>query len=154
MRTPLSAQVSEFLYLSSYAAYSFYGLIGMGAAFVLLLIVTLGGVALALSYDSKALVGYGFIGAFIIPLVLPLSTSVHVLFIYLAILNVGVLLTARFKIWPEFTVASLIGSCLLFLDGSMDLIPMYFSRTDTRIWHDHLPYLFHHEPFELRLSRS
>ncbi len=103
------------LYLTTYAAYSFYGLLTVVPAFIILAIVILGGVALALSYNSKSLVGYAFFGAFVIPLILPLSTSVHALFIYLLVLNIGVLLTARFKIWPEFTVASLLGSCLLFL---------------------------------------
>lgn len=103
------------LYLSVYAAYGFYSLIGLMPAFILLCLITAGGVALALSYNSKALVGYAFVGAFIIPFLLPLAQSVHTLFMYLLILNVGVLLVARFKVWPEFTMGSLVGTCLLFL---------------------------------------
>ncbi len=103
------------LYLSIYAAYGFYGLIDMIPAFALLIIITAAGVGMALSYNSKALVGYAFLGAFIIPVLLPLGESVHVLFMYLFVLNAGVLLTARFKIWPEFTIGSLAGTCILFL---------------------------------------
>ncbi len=103
------------LYLSTYSAYSLYGLISTIPAFILLVIITALGVGLALAYNSKPLVSYAFLGAFIIPLLLPLAQSIHILFLYLIVLNLGVLLIARFKIWPEFTLASMIGSSVIFL---------------------------------------
>ncbi len=103
------------LYLTSYAAYSFYAIITVIPAFILLCLLTAVGVALALKYNSRPLLGYALAGGFIIPLIMPLSDSVHVLFVYLLVLNIAVLLVARFKIWPELTVASLIFSAVLFI---------------------------------------
>ncbi|MEO8637982.1 MAG: DUF2339 domain-containing protein [Candidatus Taylorbacteria bacterium] len=103
------------LYLSLYAAYSFYSLLSMPVAFTLLFVVTALGVGGSLLYDSKVLVSYSFLGAFIIPFILPLSLSVHVLFVYLLVINSGVLLVARFKVWPELTLGSLLGTSLIYL---------------------------------------
>jgi len=103
------------LYLSVYAAHSFYELIGMLTTFALMVIITALGVGSALLYNSKPLVSYSFVGAFIIPLLLPLSFSVHFLFVYLIILNAGILLIARFKLWPGITVGSLFGTSIIYL---------------------------------------
>ncbi len=102
-------------YLSIYAAYSFYQLIDPVSAFLFLFLITAASVALAIWYDSKALIGYSFAGAFIMPFLLPFSQDINLLFIYLLIVNAGALLVARFKVWPILTVASLAGTSLIYL---------------------------------------
>lgn len=104
------------IYLSVYAAYAFYGLITLPIAFVILAIVTALGAALSVYYNSLPLISYSLVGAFFIPLLLPMSDSVHTLFVYLLILNIGVLLIARYKIWPGLTAGSLIGTTLISLN--------------------------------------
>lgn len=103
------------LYLTAYASHAFYGLIDIIPAFIILLLITGAGVTMALSFNSKPLVSYAFLGAFVIPFILDVAQSVHVLFGYLIILNIGVLLVARFKMWPEFTVATLGATSLIYI---------------------------------------
>ena len=102
-------------YLSAYAAYSFYSLIGSFPAFILFAIITAVGSGLAVIYNSKPLMVYSLVGGFIIPLILPLSASPHVLFSFLIVLNAGILVVARFKIWPELAVMSIVGTGSLYI---------------------------------------
>ncbi len=104
------------IYLSVYAAYAFYGLITLPIAFVILAFITALGAALSVYYNSLPLISYSLVGAFFIPLLLPMSDSVHALFMYLLILNIGVLLIARHKVWPGLTAGSLIGTTLISLN--------------------------------------
>ena len=97
------------IYISIYSAYAFYGLIGLPMAFLFLLIVTSIGVSLALVYDSLPLVSFSFVGAFIIPFVLPITVTIHILFVYLLVLSLAVLLISYFKNWSGLTVGSLFG---------------------------------------------
>jgi uncharacterized membrane protein len=103
------------IYLSIYAAYAFYELINVPTAFIILCGITILGVGVSVAYNSLRLSAYAFFGAFLVPLLLPLNVSVHILFIYLAILAGGIALIARFKQWPELTAGSLIGVSLVSL---------------------------------------
>ena len=103
------------LYLATYAAYGFYELINMPLAFFILFCVTVLSATAALFYNSKPLFTWSLIGAFLIPFILPINASVHILFTYLLIVNSGVLLIARFKIWPEITVGNLLVTSLIYL---------------------------------------
>ena len=102
-------------YLSIYAAYSFYQLIDPFLAFVCLTMITAASVCLALWYDSKPLVGFSFAGAFIMPFLLPFSENMNTLFVYIIVVNAGALFIARYKVWPVLTIASLIGTSLIYV---------------------------------------
>ena len=56
------------LYVSAYAAYSFYHLIGSAEAFFFLFIISAIGVTMSLIYDSLPLVSFSLLGAYIITL--------------------------------------------------------------------------------------
>ncbi len=103
------------LYLSTYAAYGFYKLIDWPVAFFILFCITGLSVITALLYNSKNLVIWSLVGAFLIPFILPMNTSVHLLFTYLLIINSGILLIARFKVWPEIAIGSLMATSLIYL---------------------------------------
>lgn len=103
------------LYVSAYAAYSFYHLIGSPAAFLLLCIISVAGVALSLMYDSLPLVSFSLLGAYIITLLLPLSHSIHPFFLYILVLNAIVLGVTSFKRWPQLSVFSIVATFLLLL---------------------------------------
>jgi len=100
------------IYLSIYAAYSFYAIFSIPIVFSILALLVILGVALSIWYDSLALNAYAFTGAFIIPLILPVSTSIHIFFSYFLVLNVGLLLVARYKTWPQLTAGALIATGL------------------------------------------
>jgi uncharacterized membrane protein len=106
-------------YISAYAAFSFYGLISEPAAFVLFLLITGLGVILALSYDSKPLIQFSLLGGFIVPLIFPLANSVHAIFPYLIILNLAILIIARFKMWPDLTALGLVATALLCIQWTL-----------------------------------
>jgi uncharacterized membrane protein len=103
------------LYLSVYAAYSFYQLIDPVTAFISLAVITVASVALSLWYDARPLIGYSLIGALIMPFLLPFSESMHTLFIYLIVVNASGLFIARFKVWPQLTIGTLIGTSLIYI---------------------------------------
>ena len=98
------------LYVSVYAAYDFYHMIGTGFAFVALILVTLIGLVAALVYDSLPLISYSLAGAFIITYLLPLSENVHTFFLYMIVLNALVIALTTFKRWPELTMGTIIAS--------------------------------------------
>ncbi len=102
-------------YITTYAAFEFYGIISQPAAFALFIGITALGACLAIAYNSMPIIMFSLLGGFLVPLIFPLTDSVHVLFPYLIILNLAVLLIARFKAWPKLTVVSLIATGLLGL---------------------------------------
>lgn len=98
------------LYVSVYAAYDFYHMIGTGFAFIALILVTLTGLVAALVYDSLPLISYSLAGAFIITYLLPLSENVHTFFLYMIVLNALVIAVTTIKRWPELTMGTIIAS--------------------------------------------
>jgi len=106
-------------YISAYAAYSFYELISEPTAFLLFLCITGLGVILSLLYNSKPLIQFSLLGGFIVPLIFPLAHSVHAIFPYLIILNLSILLIARFKVWPDLTALGLVATALLCLQWTV-----------------------------------
>jgi uncharacterized membrane protein len=106
-------------YISAYAAFSFYGLISEPAAFLSFLLITGFGIILSLLYNSKPLIQFSLIGGFLVPLIFPLAHSVHAIFPYLIILNLAILLIARFKVWPDLTALGLIAAALLCIQWTL-----------------------------------
>jgi uncharacterized membrane protein len=95
------------LYLSIYAAFNNYQLVSQPVAFLGMIIVTVAGVFLAIRYDSILLAGFAQIGGFITPFVLSSGEgNAHALFLYIAVLDVGILAIARWKLWRLLTFGS------------------------------------------------
>src|SRR5271165_155820 len=88
------------LYLSIYAAYSFYALIPVGLAFALMFIATAMAVALALRYSSQAIAAFGLIGGYLTPLLLTTGEDRPWFYLsYLLVLNAGAMTLALKKSW-------------------------------------------------------
>jgi uncharacterized membrane protein len=103
------------LYLSVYAAHSFYELVAAPAAFAAMAIVTAAGVAAALRLDSRALATLATLGGLLTPMILSTDTDAAVaLFTYLAILDLGVLLLAVWRGWPGVAVLAFAGTQALY----------------------------------------
>ena len=100
-------------YISAYAAFSFYELISEPAAFLLFLFITALGISLSLVYNSKPLIQFSLLGGFLVPIIFPLAASVHAIFPYLIILNLAILIIARYKVWPDLTAIGLMATTLL-----------------------------------------
>ena len=88
------------LYLTVFAAFSFYGLIGQVPAFLFMSLVTILAVLLAAVYDALAIAILGLLGGFLTPVLLSTGKDNQVgFFSYLILLNLGVLGLAYFKQW-------------------------------------------------------
>lgn len=104
------------LYLSDFAAYNFYHLIGQPTAFVLMAAVTTTAVLLSVRLDALPVAILGLVGGFLTPLLLSTGVDNEVgLFTYIALLDAGVLAVAYFKRWRSLDFASFAGTVAITL---------------------------------------
>lgn len=103
-------------YLTTFAAFEYYQLIGYGGAFFGMAMITILGVCLALFYDSFPLIAFAQIGGFLSPLLISSSVNhPHVLFIYLVILNFGMFAIILRKGWSWLMLGNFIGTIIVFM---------------------------------------
>lgn len=101
------------LYLSIFAAFSYYDLIGQTTAFGIMIFITLFGSLLALRYDAQILFIMAIVGGFLTPYLV--STGIDnqlALFGYIALLDLGVLFVSAFKNWRQANAFGLLGTAL------------------------------------------
>jgi uncharacterized membrane protein len=95
------------LFLSIYAAYNFYGLIGQVTAFSLLVLVTAGAAAIADRQQALGLAIMAVGGGFLTPFLVGSGTDAQItLFTYDALLVVGTLYLANRQDWPGLNALS------------------------------------------------
>ncbi|MEP6610051.1 MAG: DUF2339 domain-containing protein, partial [Burkholderiaceae bacterium] len=108
------------LYLSDYAAYNFYHLIGQTPAFLLMALVTATAVLLAVRLNALAVAILGLIGGFLTPVLLSTGVDNEVaLFTYVALLDAGVLAVAYFKRWRSLDFLSFAGTVAITLGWAL-----------------------------------
>ncbi|MGB8510358.1 MAG: DUF2339 domain-containing protein, partial [Pyrinomonadaceae bacterium] len=104
------------LYLSVYAAYDFYHLVGQPPAFVLMALVTTIAVLLSVRFDALPIAVLGLLGGFLTPVLLSTGQDNQVgLFTYIALLDAGVLALAYFKRWRSLNYVSFLATMLTFV---------------------------------------
>ena len=115
------------LYFITYIAYTFYQMIPQPLAFVLMVVITIGAVAMALWYNQKVIAILGQVGAYAIPILLSDDRGqVAVLFSYLSIINIGLLVLSFRKDWrvvyrTGFYISWLIYAAWFMLDRETNL---------------------------------
>jgi len=88
------------LYLTVFAASRLYGLVPMGAAFPMLIVLVAGASVLSVLQRSQALAIFSMSGGFLAPVLTSTGEGSHVaLFSYYALLNAGILAMAWFQHW-------------------------------------------------------
>lgn len=88
------------LYLSFFAAFARYQIIGQMPAMVLMTMVTATAVLMSARYDALAIAILGLIGGFLTPVMLSTGVDNQVgLFSYIVLIDLGVLAVAYFKQW-------------------------------------------------------
>ena len=104
------------MYFVTYFAYTAYGLIGQLPAFGLMAMCTVFTVAAALFYNRQVIAHIGLVGAYAVPFLLSSNSGNYLaLFIYMAMINIGILAVSVKKYWiPIFYTASLF-TWLIFL---------------------------------------
>lgn len=103
------------IYIAFYAAFDFYHLIGQPVAFLLLLATTVMAAALALRYNAIAIEALGFVGAYLIPLLLSTGED-HPWFLmtYLLVINISATALARRRKWQLLELLSFLATVLIF----------------------------------------
>jgi hypothetical protein len=90
------------LYFVSFSAYSFYGIINQSIAFGLMVIFTIFTVLSSLHYNKQVIAIIGLVGAYAVPFLLSDGSGrVHILFSYMAIINIGILVLSAKKYWKS-----------------------------------------------------
>ena len=103
------------LYASLYAAWSFYQLLPQPVAFAGMIVVTGTMVAIALGRDSQPLALLAQVGGLLTPILLSTGKDAQVpLFIYLAVLNGGLLVVARLRSWRSLELVAFAGTTIYF----------------------------------------
>ncbi len=104
------------LYLSIYAAFAYYNLIDQTVAFAAMGAVTFAAGVLAIYYNKAGLAALAVLGGFITPVLLSTGTNNQVgLFIYITLLNLGILGISFFRNWHGLNLLGFIGTMILFL---------------------------------------
>ena len=120
------------LYMTIFAAMKLYMLIPLGIALTLLVGVSVFSAFLAIIQNARSLAVIGITGGFLAPILTSTGSGNHVmLFSYYALLNAGILLTARYRSWREL---NLIGFLFTFgiglFWGSNNYRPDMFTTTE------------------------
>jgi len=103
------------LYLSIFAASSFYHLLDTGAAFLFMGLVTATGISLAVLQNALPIAVLSTLGGFLTPVLLSTGEDrAEALFTYLGILNLGVLGAAFYRRWRALDLVAYTGTILLY----------------------------------------
>jgi uncharacterized membrane protein len=117
------------LYLSIYAAFAFYQLIGHVPAFLLMAWVTAGAVLLSARHDALPVAVLALVGGFLTPLLLSNGQDNETgLFSYVALLDAGVLTLAYYKEWRSLNYMSFAATLLMILGWMIE----YYERV--KLW--------------------
>ncbi|MBD8094378.1 DUF2339 domain-containing protein [Pseudomonas fluorescens] len=99
------------LYLTVFAAMRLHPLIDPGAAFALLVVITVFSAILAITQDALGLACAAALGGFAAPILASTGAGNHVaLFSYFALLNAGILAIAWFKAWRVLNLIGFFGT--------------------------------------------
>ncbi|HSE40279.1 MAG TPA: DUF2339 domain-containing protein, partial [Acidobacteriota bacterium] len=121
------------LYAVVFAAHVFYHFIGMAAAFSLMILVTAAAFALAVHLNAKVVAILGMLGGFLTPPLL--STGVDnptALFIYIFILDTGLIAIALRKKWSFLVLFASIGTVFTQIAWTAQFFAV--EKAGTAIW--------------------
>ncbi len=119
------------VYLTTFGAYFFYGLLPATLAFTIFVTLSLIYAAMALLNNASILAFLAIVGAFLSPLLASNGDGNHlVLFSYYGVVNLGVLAIARYKHWSRLNLASFGFSALAAAGwAASSYQPAYFAST-------------------------
>jgi len=103
------------LYVSLFAAASYYEIIPLNVGRILMVVVTIFGVLLSIRYDASAIALLGFMGGYLTPPLLSSGQNQEVaLFTYITLLNLGVFSLAYFKDWKFLNIFAFVATSVIF----------------------------------------
>ena len=103
-------------YFVTFVAYSMFGYFGQEVTFGLMFLFTAFTIAAALNYNQVVIAIIGLVGSYAVPFLLSNNSGrVDILFIYTAIINVGVIVISFYKQWRSLFVSAFLITWLLLL---------------------------------------
>jgi uncharacterized membrane protein len=109
------------LYLSVFAAFKLWGLVGQPTAFVAMALVTATASLIAARYNALAIAILGLIGGFLTPGLLSTGVDNQVgLFGYITLLDAGVLVLAYRKQWRTLNYLAFVATVLTFVGWAVE----------------------------------
>ncbi|MCH7734770.1 MAG: DUF2339 domain-containing protein, partial [Chloroflexi bacterium] len=109
------------LYMSIFAGFAAFDLIGVYPALVILIVAAIGAAALAIRYESAALALLGILGAYAAPFIVGGVDDGTIedpngiaLMVYILAVSAGVLALSTFRNWRWFTLAGLAGGLISY----------------------------------------
>lgn len=112
----LVAGAIAIMYFLTYAAYSFYDLLPQLVAFSMMVAFTILTVIAAINYDKTIIAHIGLVGAYAVPFFLSDgSGDMQTFFIYISIINIGILVIAFKKYWKSLYYAAFAFTWLIYL---------------------------------------
>ena len=111
----LKAVGSGILYLSLWAAFSFFHLVPAAAAFAAMILVTAFNGLMAWIQDAELLALYAIVGGFSTPILVSTGQNHEVtLFSYVLLLDIAVLALVLLRPWSRLLFAAFVGTVLMF----------------------------------------
>lgn len=103
------------LYLTIYIAFHIYGMFGSTVTFLIMAAITGFAVVFALAYDRVELAVVALLGGFASPLMASSGEGNYVaLFIYITILDVGMMVLSFYKKWPLINIIAYVFTVILY----------------------------------------
>jgi uncharacterized membrane protein len=103
-------------YFTTYAGHSYYSILPQTGAYIFMIAITIYAVYTSITYNREIIALIGLVGAYAIPFLLGRETeNYQVLFIYIAIINGGILAVSIKKIWKWLLYSAFLVTWLLFL---------------------------------------
>jgi uncharacterized membrane protein len=104
------------LYLSIFAAFNFYSLIGQIPAFFMMMLITAVGIILSIRYDAVSLVIVSTLGGFVTPFLISNGKNNEIgLFSYILMLDLAILVVSVFKKWRWLNILGFFGTVFVFM---------------------------------------
>ena len=102
-------------YFTITLAFHQFNLFSQTVAFIILIVITIFAVALSLLYDKQELAVIALVGGFASPFMVSTGhANYDALFIYLLILNTGLLVISYFKAWRVLNIISFVFTVIVF----------------------------------------
>ncbi|WP_184546634.1 DUF2339 domain-containing protein [Mucilaginibacter sp. FT3.2] len=102
-------------YFTVTLAYHQFGMWGQTTSFIILIVITIFAVLLSLLYDKRELAVIALVGGFASPFMVSTGKANYdALFIYLLILNTGLLIIAYYKAWRVLNIVSFAFTVIVF----------------------------------------
>ena len=103
-------------YFVTYSGYVFYNLLPQIPTFAIMFLLTVFAVFTAVQYNRQVIAHIGLVGAYAVPFLLSSgSDKAVVLFVYIAIINVGILAISYKKYWKQLYFSSFALTWLIYL---------------------------------------